>query len=310
VQPSPPAAVEHEFVDAAGVRFHVATMGEGDRLALLLHGFPECWYSWRHQIPLLASLGYRVWAPDLRGYGRSDRPKGMAAYSIEALLRDVAALIDASAAKTVTLVGHDWGGIIAWYFAIRRVRPLERLVVMNLPHPFAAATAFRRWSQRRRSLYALFFQIPALPEMLLRARDCRAVGEAFRSSCVHPERFSDEDLAVFRAEAARPGALTAMLDYYRAFVRGGGLRRQMALGAEVIDTPTLLIWGEQDIALTRATTEGTDAWVADLTTRYLPDASHWVQQDAPDEVGAILTEWLQTPRPERSADTSQNRRQA
>jgi len=315
VQPLSVAAVDHEFVDASGVRFHVAMQGEGDRLALLLHGFPECWYSWRHQIPLFASLGYRVWAPDLRGYGRSAKPTGIAAYSVEALMRDVAALIDASGARTVTLVGHDWGGIIAWFFAIRRLRPLDRLVVMNAPHPFAAAPAFRTWKQRWRSLYALFFQLPGLPELLLRAHGHRAVGEAMRGNCVHPDRFPDEDLAVFREEAARPGALTGMLDYYRAFVRGGGWARQKALGAEVIETPTLLIWGEQDVALTKETTDGTAAWVADLTTHYLPDASHWVQQDVPDEVAAILTGWLaEPPRSEaktrRNGDENQDRRKA
>jgi pimeloyl-ACP methyl ester carboxylesterase len=212
------AAIDHEFVEAGELRFHVATCGEGDRLALCLHGFPECWYSWRHQLPLLASLGYRVWAPDMRGYGGTTKPPRVQDYAIEKLMADVAALIDASGCRSVTLIAHDWGAIVAWYFAMRRVRPLERLVIMNVPHPIAAEPAFRTWKQLRKSWYIFFFQIPKLPELLLRAGGYRAVGETFRSNCSHPERFSDEDLAVFRESAAQPGALTGMVNYYRAFL--------------------------------------------------------------------------------------------
>jgi pimeloyl-ACP methyl ester carboxylesterase len=244
-------------------------------------------------MPLLAELGYRVWAPDMRGYGETDKPTGLAEYAIERLLDDVAALIDASGARSTTLIAHDWGAIIAWYFAIRRVRPLSRLVIMNVPHPFAALPALRTWKQFTRSWYALFFQLPWLPERLLGARDQRAIGETFRHSCVNPERFPEAVLEVFRQSAARPGALSAMLNYYRAFIRGGGARRQNLLGPRTIDTPTLMLWGEQDVALTRETTYGTDAFVSDLTLRYLPEASHWVQQDAPETVNRMLRAWLE-----------------
>jgi pimeloyl-ACP methyl ester carboxylesterase len=286
------SSIRHEFIDAGELRFHVAACGEGKRLALCLHGFPECWYSWRHQMPLLADLGYRVWAPDLRGYGETTKPPHLQDYAIEKLLGDVGALIDVSGSASVTLVGHDWGAIIAWYFAMQKIRPLERLVIMNAPHPVAAESAFRTWKQLRRSWYAMFFQLPRLPEALLRARDFRAIGEAMRSSCTNRERFSDEALAVFRRAAAQPGAITGMLNYYRAFIRGGGAARQRKLGAPIIETPTLVIWGERDVALTKATTFGTDAYVSDLTLRYLPDASHWVQQDDPDTVGRMLRAWL------------------
>jgi pimeloyl-ACP methyl ester carboxylesterase len=279
--------VAHRFVVANGLRFHVAECGAGDRLALLLHGFPETWYSWRHQLPLLARLGYRVWAPDLRGYGTTDRPSRMADYAVETLLEDVAGLVDAAGAKSTTLVAHDWGGILAWLFAMRRTRPLERLVVMNLPHPGAAAPAFRTLRQLRRSWYVAFFQIPWLPERLLALGAARVI-EAMRSGAAHPENFPDEALAVFREAVQRPGAAKAMLDYYRALVRGGGLRRQRALGWPVIDVPTLLIWGENDIALCKETSFGTDRFVSDLSVRYLPGISHFVQQDAPDLVNALL----------------------
>jgi len=288
------ASIRHEYVSAGGLRFHIAACGEGEDLALCLHGFPEGWYSWRYQLPLLAELGYRAWAPDLRGYGETDRPPALGDYAIERLMGDVAALIDASGTRSTLLIGHDWGAIVAWYFAIRSRRPLARLVILNVPHPFAAVPALRTWKQLRRSWYVLFFQLPWLPELLLGARDQHAIGEAFRSSCVNPERFPDAVLEVYRREAARPGALTAMLGYYRAFVRGGGARRQHRLGPRTIETPTLMLWGEQDLALTLATTHGTERFVSDLTLRVLPQSSHWVQQDTPDEVNAMLRAWLRS----------------
>jgi len=283
--------IAHQHVLANGLRFHVASCGAGDRLALCLHGFPECWYSWRHQMPLLARLGYRVWAPDLRGYGDSDRPARVQDYAIERLMDDVGGLIDAAGAGSTVLLGHDRGGVIASYFALRRVRPLERLVVMNLPHPAIMERALRTWRQLRRSWYAFFFQIPRLPEAVMRARNYRAIREAFLGSAVDPSRFSIADLQVYRDNAARPGALTAMVNYYRALARGGSAR-QRALGYPVIDTPTLLLWGEEDIALCKETTYGTDHYVSNLTLRYLPRVSHWVQQEAPETVNAMLEAWL------------------
>lgn len=284
--------IDHRYVESNGIRFHVAEAGEGDRLALCLHGFPESWYSWRNQLPLLARLGYRAWAPDLRGYGLTQRPVRMQDYAIETLLEDVAGLIDAAAAREVVLIAHDWGGIIAWWFAIRRLRTIDRLVVMNLPHPACFDREFRTWKQLRRSWYALLFQLPRLPEALMRARGHRAITEAFRSSAIDKSRFPEEVLRVYRDNAAAPGALTAMLDYYRAYGKGGGGDRQRSRGYGMIDIPTLLIWGEEDVALCRETTLGTDRYVTDLTLRYLPRVSHWVQQEQPDVVNAMLEAFL------------------
>ncbi len=288
----PPLPIRHEQVRANGLRFHVAACGEGDRLALCLHGFPELWLSWRHQLPLLARLGWRAWAPDLRGYGESERPPRVGDYALERLLDDVAGLVDASDASRVMLVAHDWGALIAWIAAIRRVRSFERLVILNLPHPAAAAPAFRRPAQLLRSWYVLFFQLPWLPEWLLGRRDAEAIGRMFERAAVHPERFPEDVVRAYREAAARPGALTAMLNYYRALVRGGGLRRQRRQGFPRLETPTLMLWGVQDLALTLATTRGTEQHVDDLVLRYLPDASHWVQQDQPELVDAMLEAWL------------------
>ena len=286
-------AIREEVIKANGLRFKLLASGSGDRLALCLHGFPELAFSWRNQLPVLADLGFRAWAPDLRGYGGTDRPQGLHEYSLEKLMDDVAALIDASGAKETVLVAHDWGGVIAWYFALRRIRPLSRLVMMNIPHPAVFERVLREgWRQRLRSWYVLFFQIPWLPERLFRMRNASLVTEAFRGMAVDKSRFPEEVLDVYRQAALQPGALTAMINYYRALVRGGGQRRQRSLGYPRIDVPTLMIWGEQDTALGKELTYGTEAFVPNLVLRYLANASHWVQQDAPDEVNAILREWL------------------
>ncbi len=280
-----------EQITANGLTFEVDTCGSGDHLALCLHGFPESWFSWPDQVPFQAELGYRVWAPNQRGYGRTTRPRGVATYDITHLLADVAGLIDASGAKTVTLVGHDWGAVVAWFFAMRRMRPLERLVIMNVPHPAIFLERVRHFSQLRRSWYAAFFQLPVIPELVLGAFGARAIGEGIRASACDRSRFPDDVLAVYRTNASRPGALRAMLAWYRAAARGG-IARQEAIGFPKIDIPTLMIWGEQDVALEKATTYGTDRYVADLTLRYLPGVSHWVQQEAPETVNAILADFM------------------
>ncbi|MFI5317568.1 MAG: alpha/beta fold hydrolase [Myxococcota bacterium] len=286
-----------EQVKANGLRFHVSAAGSGDRLALFLHGFPELAYSWRLQLPVLAEQGWLAWAPDLRGYGASDRPVGREEYALERLMDDVAGLIDASHARETLLVGHDWGGVIAWLFALRRLRPLSRLAVMNLPHPACYERALRRGvRQWLRSWYMLFFQLPWLPEQALGARGAAMIGRAFRDMAVHKENFPDEVLDVYRRAALQPGALTAMLNYYRALLSGGGARRQRSLGYPLIEVPTLVLWGEQDTALGVETLGGIEEFVPNLTLHRLPDASHWVQQDAPEEVNRLLVEWLHSER--------------
>jgi pimeloyl-ACP methyl ester carboxylesterase len=282
-------------VEANGFRFAVDEAGEGERLALCLHGFPESRFSWRHQLPLLARLGYRAWAPDLRGYGETEpKPQAVSAYLIDRLMEDVAALIDASGARTVTLIGHDWGAGLAWTFAANRVRPLERLVIMNVPHPAVMNAVLRRsFAQLRKSWYMFFFQLPGIPERMMTANDARAVRRAFHDMAVDKTHFTDDVLDRYARDAQRPGAMTAMINWYRAAFR---LRGKLAGPWDVIETPTLMVWGEEDAALGLELLEGTDAYVRDLTVRRLPNVSHWVQQEAPDKVNAILEEWLTAPR--------------
>ena len=289
--------LHYETIQTRGLKFEVATAGQGDKLALLLHGFRECAHSWRNQIAPLVALGYRVWAPNLRGYGNTDRPRGVKAYAMELLEGDVSDLIDASGAHSVLLVGHDWGGAIAWNYAMHGTRPIERLVVMNVPHPAAFKRGLRTSAQLKRSWYMFAFQLPLLPELLIGHGHARVLDLAIRKSAVHPERFSQAEIDLYRDNAAQPGALTAMINYYRALfrtiVRGTG-----RVGAN-IKVPTLLIWGEQDAALGKELTYGTERYVDNLTLRYIPDASHWVQQDTPETVNELLREWLAEPKPEQ-----------
>ena len=282
--------IRTEQVDVNGISLEVDLCGdqESDHLALCLHGFPEHAVSWRFQMPMLADLGMKVWAPNLRGYGNSSVPDRVEDYRIETLMDDVAALIDLSGCTEVTLIAHDWGAVIAWYFAMRQVRSLDRLIICNVPHPAAMQSAMG-WRQLVRSWYAIFFQIPGLAEWLLGRGD---LGELMRGGSASPANFSNDVLRIYRANGRRPNGLRGMINYYRALIRGGGSRRQRDLGTPTIETPTLMLWGEDDTALTIETTYHTDQWVRDLTLRYLPRISHWVQQDAPDEVNAMMQAFI------------------
>ena len=284
------APVTTHFVTANGITFEVDQCGTGEKFALLLHGFPESKFSWRFQMRLLARLGYRVWAPNLRGYGKTSRPASVGAYHIDQLVGDVAGLIDAAGAKETLLVAHDWGAIIAWHCAIRKVRPLSGLVIMNVPHPACFVRALRTWSQFRKSWYVLFFQLPWLPERILGARGAEAIGRAFTDMAVDKSRFPAAVVDEYRRTALEPGALRAMINYYRAAMRAD--RHAMNPVPGTVEARTLMLWGEEDSALDKAATHGTDAFVKDLTLRYLPGVSHWVQQEAPEKVNAMLEAWL------------------
>ena len=284
--------IETDFVTVNGIRLEVDRCGDqtSRRLALCLHGFPEHAVSWRFQMPMLAELGFKVWAPNLRGYGNSSIPPDMQDYSLENLMADVAGLIDAADCDEVTLIAHDWGAVIAWYFSMREIRPLKRLIICNVPHP-AAMQAAMGWEQLKKSWYAMFFQIPGLPEWALHRRDVD-FGGMMRDSSPAPENYPDDVMRIYNENGRRPGGIAAMVNYYRALIRGKGADRQRQQGTPVIRTPTLMIWGEDDVALTKETTYGTEQWVEDFTIRYLPRISHWVQQDAPEEVNAMMTAFI------------------
>lgn len=288
--------IETAFIEANGLSFEVDMCGTGEKLALFLHGFPESKFSWRAQLPLLAELGYTAWAPNLRGYGKSSRPEGIDAYQMDHLLADVGGLIDAARARgitgPVTLIAHDWGGAIGWAFALGQVRPLERFIVMNLPHPALFLKGLRTWAQLKRSWYVFFFQLPWLPEKLFTMRRAQLVADAFRNMAVSKDRFPDSVLEEYRRNALIPGAMTAMINYYRAAFRNRNGQADLS-DAPILETPTLMIWGEEDAALGKELTYGTDELVRDFTIRYLPQVSHWVQQEAPEAVNAMIKAWIE-----------------
>jgi epoxide hydrolase 4 len=271
-----------------GVRLHRVEAGEGPPV-LLLHGFPEFWWGWRRQLPALAGAGFRAVAPDLRGYNFSEKPRGIAAYRMERLAEDAAALIEALGPEPADLVGHDWGGVIAWYTAMLHPGRVRRLVVMNAPHPVAFRRELRRGGQALRSWYAGFFQLPLLPEAALRAAGYRLLDRVFERAAGRPGVFAEEELARYREAAARPGALTSMLHYYRAAVRHPRPRPRP------VPHPTLLLWGERDPALSPRLTRGLGPWVPGLRVHRLPRAGHWVQHEAADEVNDLLVRFLRAP---------------
>lgn len=289
-----PASFESIEIPTNGITLRVRVAGSptSKKLALCLHGFPESSYSWRYQMKLLADLGYRVWAPDLRGYGDSDKPARVADYRMQELVQDVAGLVDHfrkdAPEGEVVVIAHDWGGVVAWHFALRRVRKIDRLVILNIPHPRRMAQALSRLGpQIRRSWYIFLFQLPFLPERYLARNDYHAIGAAFASMAVDRSRFPEEVLRIYKRSAAIPGALRGMLAYYRAAVR-----YRTTVKYPPLETPTLMIWGEDDTALGKELTDRTDELVRNLTLRFVPRCSHWVQQEAPEVVNALLTDWL------------------
>lgn len=290
----PPCQVHHRFARVNGVTLHYVDAHpigiNGDKLCLLLHGFPEFWYSWRHQIPPLAAAGYHVLAPDLRGYNLSDKPPGVPAYCIDVLLGDAIGLIESTGAKRAAIVGHDWGGVLAWRLAMHHPQVVEKLVILNAPHPAAYRRELRSGMQLLRSWYVFFFQVPGLPELLLGTGNFDWLDRMLRRQVVHSDAFGPEDVRRYKQALGRPGALTAALNYYRAFVRH---RTQSTARDEApINVPVLLLWGERDAYLSPRLTEGLGAWVPNLRVVRLPDASHWIQNDAPERVNRLMIDFL------------------
>jgi pimeloyl-ACP methyl ester carboxylesterase len=291
---NPPCVVRHKYANINGIRLHYVEAGpsggEGqDKVCLALHGFPEFWYSWRYQIPALAAAGFRVLAPDLRGYNLSHKPPGVASYRLEALTEDVAGLVAHDGASSAAVVGHDWGGGIAWTLAMRRPNLVRKLAVLNAPHPAAFLRELRRPGQLARSWYMFFFQLPWLPELLFRAGNYAVLERTLRRDPVRPGAFTEDDIRRYKEALSQPGALTAGINYYRAAFRH---LRRASRNLAPITVRTLLIWGERDRYLSRCLTEGLERWVPGIRVERLPRASHWVQLDAPERVNELLIEFL------------------
>ena len=278
---------QHEFLTTNGVKLHYVTQGKGD-LVLLLHGFPEFWYSWRYQIPELAKY-YRVVAVDMRGYNESDKPDRKEAYSLKELLGDVRGIIKALGHRQCILAGHDWGGFIAWEFAYEYPEMVEKLIILNIPHPVKFGENLRGNPQQMlKSWYILAFQLPFLPEFAFQWNDYDAIAKTFQEMTIDKTTFSQEDIAVYKDAIAKPGALTAALNYYRNILPD--LLRERKRG--ILKMPTLMIWGEEDKVLGKELTYGTEAYVRDFSIHYIPQCSHWVQQEQPQLVNQYILEFL------------------
>jgi pimeloyl-ACP methyl ester carboxylesterase len=274
-------------VVAGGLRFHYATAGRGP-LVLLLHGFPERWFSWRRQIPALAAHGYRVVAPDLRGYGLSDRPAR--GYELSDLAQDIVALITAFGEEHAVVIGHDWGGALTWETASRYPQRVSRYAVLNCPHPAVMNAVWRRsWKQFVRSRYMLWFNVPWLPERLMARDRGRAILARFRGA--RGQRIFDHDTEeALRASLASPEQVRPMLEWYRAAVRRA-LRGALA-PYPVIAQPGLLLWGECDAVLGNELIAPHTRYAHNLAIRRVADCGHFIQQECAETVNALLGTWL------------------
>jgi len=281
--------LEHSHIKANGIQLHVVQAGpKGGIPILLLHGFPEFWYGWRKQISALAQAGCRVIVPDQRGYNLSDKPKGLKAYRVDTLVEDIVGLINTLEYEKVNLVGHDWGAGVAWMMALKYPEKLHRLGIINVPHPAVIRRFLQRdFEQMRRSLYAFFFQTPWLPEMILRMNNWSALAQGICNNA-KSNAFTEKDMETYKEAWSQPGAMTAMLNWYRAAFWH---RPQIANDMRV-RVRTLMLWGVNDIALSRRMARPSLDYCEDGNLIFFPEATHWVQHEEADEVNRHLLEFM------------------
>jgi epoxide hydrolase 4 len=281
---------QHCFINTNRIRLHCVTQGSGE-LVVLLHGFPEFWYSWRRQIPALARH-FKVVVPDLRGYNDSDKP--LTGYDLDTLVSDIQGLIKGLGYQRAHLVGHDWGGVIAWHFAQKMPQSLDRLAILNAPHPQQfGKELLSNLDQLLRSWYVFAFQVPELPEWLIRQNLRSFVNRLFHDLAVRKSAFSQADTDIYCAALEKPRALSAALSYYRHLLRPQQWLRLWERSPSPIQIPTLVLWGEDDQFLSKRLTQGLEALVeAPLRLKLIPHCGHWTQQEAPDTVNRELLQFL------------------
>ena len=286
-------------IAANGLRFHVAACGPEDGPpVLLLHGFPECAHAWRHQLEALGAAGLRAITPDQRGYGRTEKPNGVRSYTIDALAEDVVELAAALGHRRFTLIGHDWGGIVAWHLASTRPAVLERMAILNAPHLGVAARFARGHPlQWIKSAYVGYFQLPVIPELTLTSWDCGLLVAALERSS-RPGAFSAEDLRLYRDAWTQPGAMTAMLNWYRA------MPLQPTGPQDRIAVPVRVIWGDRDNALEPGLAEESAGVCDAAEVIHLPEATHWLHHEEIERVNALLLEFVRPQRTVRHKPTA------
>jgi pimeloyl-ACP methyl ester carboxylesterase len=277
----------HHRVPTNGLHLHVVQCGPTTGpLVVLLHGFPEFWESWRGQIAALAAAGYRVWVPDQRGYNLSDKPLGIGAYALPTLAADILGLLEAAGSRQAHVVGHDWGGIVAWYLAAQYPGRVASTTIINVPHPAVVApNLWRVPRQLLRSWYIGFIQLPGLPERLIRRKNWRFGAQALLGTS-RPGTFSAAEVARYKAAWAQPGALTAMLNWYRALRLPTGTRWRRIPG------PVQIIWGRQDTFLAAELAEFSRAQCENAQLHYFPEATHWVQLEEAAAVNDLILRFI------------------
>jgi len=267
-----------------GVDLHVVTAGDStDPMVVLLHGFPDFWYGWRHQIPALVDAGYYVVVPDQRGYNLSEKPRDLDAYRMRELSGDIAALIDAENRDDAHVVGHDWGAAVAWDLALRHPETVDHLGIINVPHPSVMRRTLKSSPrQLARSWYMFAFQLPIVPEAFLGRGDARGVLDVLEGSA-NPGAFTDDELAHYRDAWRRQGAIRGAVNWYRAL-----LRRRDDAPRETVEAPTLVVWGDEDVALLPAMAAESVGYCTDGRLERIPWASHWVHDEEPERVNDAL----------------------
>jgi pimeloyl-ACP methyl ester carboxylesterase len=284
--------VRHDYANVNGIRLHYAETGAGDNLVILLHGFPEFWYSWRHQLIALGN-SYHVVAPDMRGYNFSDKPDRIEDYRIDILVEDVVALIKHFGAEKAAIVAHDWGAGVAWSVAQKYPERVSKLAVLQVP-PAAAWRANMTLRQLLRSWYMFFFQLPRIPEWVIGRNNFEGLEGVFKEQTAGKASFTDTDIEAYKEALRQPGALTAAINYYRANVwRRFKPRRKNERVDAKIKVPTLFIFGEQDFAILSQTVRGVGNYIdAPYRELRIADSGHWVQNEAVEEVNNALLEFL------------------
>jgi epoxide hydrolase 4 len=284
-----------QYVQTNNIKLHVITDGaENGPSVVLLHGFPEFHYGWRKQIPALVGAGFRVIVPDQRGYNLSDKPCGAAAYDVNTLAKDVVGLFDHFGIQKARLVGHDWGAAVAWTVALNHPERLERLAILNVPHPDVMARfMLEDPAQRRKSWYIFAIQLRYIAEWNLRRDNFRNMARMLVGSG-KKSTFTRDDIAEYKKAWSQPGALTGMLNWYRAIFRGSFkyLFHRRNIPARRVGTPILILWGKRDVALNHEMVEPSLALCEDGRAVMFEDATHWVQHDKADEVNKHLIDFL------------------
>jgi pimeloyl-ACP methyl ester carboxylesterase len=270
------------------IELHAVAAGALDGpVIILLHGFPEFWYSWHKQIEPLAAAGFRVIVPDQRGYNKSSKPRGAASYTLSALTSDVLAIADQLGRQRIFLVGHDWGAAVAWSVALLHQHRVAKLAIFNVPHPSVMLRYLKtNRRQLRRSWYMFFFQLPWLPELAFSAFDFRlGVRSLVRSS--RPDTFSPDDLEQYRAAWSQPGALTAMIHWYRA-----AFRHRSKFPDSRVHVPTRILWGERDAFLLPDMAHESVRYCDSAELYTFANASHWLQHEEPARVSELLIDFF------------------